>query len=124
MDLYSDIILDHYQHPRNAAPLEHPSVHIAEYNPLCGDSIQLDIRIEHGRIIDAGFLSIGCALSGAAMSLLSEVIKGKSLEEANALSNDTVFSLLQIPITPVRIKCAVLGLAAVKHAIKEYERKK
>ncbi|MDO8572080.1 MAG: SUF system NifU family Fe-S cluster assembly protein [bacterium] len=124
MDLYSDIILDHYQHPRHAGALKHPSVHVAEHNPLCGDTIQLDVAITHGKVADVGFVSSGCAISQAAMSMLSENIIGKHVEEINALSNDSVFSLLQVPISPARVKCALLGLAATKHALAEYERKK
>ncbi len=121
MDLYSDIILDHYTYPRHAALLKHPSVHVVEHNPLCGDSITLDIIIENHVITDVGFLGTGCAISQAAMSMVSDELMGKNIQAIKDITNEDIFSLLQVHISPARVKCALLGLCAAKHAMREYE---
>lgn len=121
-DMYRELILEHYRHPRNAGTLEHPTVSREETNPLCGDRVRIDLAIESGIITDVRFTGRGCAISQAATSLLTEELKGKSLEQVRALSKDDVLDLIGIPLAhnPVRIKCALLPLKAVKAGVYEY----
>jgi nitrogen fixation NifU-like protein len=113
-DFYQQNILDHARHPRNSGGLSRATVSREEMNPLCGDKLQIDLQIDNGVITDVGFTGRGCAISQAAASMLTEEIKGKSVTEVRALSKDDVLDLLGIPIGYSRLKCALLGLKAVK----------
>ncbi|MDO8499269.1 MAG: iron-sulfur cluster assembly scaffold protein [bacterium] len=119
MDLYSETILDHYQNPHHGGSLPNPTVTVVELNPLCGDSIQLDLRVKNGAVEDIGFTSSGCAISQAAMSLLSDEIIGKKISALAKLKPQKIYDLLQVPISPGRVKCALLGLVALQQAIKK-----
>ncbi|MFW6448709.1 MAG: Fe-S cluster assembly sulfur transfer protein SufU [Halobacteriota archaeon] len=114
MDLGSDIyrqqILDHYRNPRNHGELEDPTFsHVGE-NTMCGDRIELDVRLddEGGTIEAVAFRGDGCAISQASASLLTEELVGMALDEVEALDRDDVLELLGVDISPMRIKCAVL----------------
>ncbi len=113
-DLYQQNILDHWKHPRNSGQLDAPTVSREEVNPLCGDKLRLDMLIEDETIKDVRFSGRGCAISQAAASMLTEEIKGKPLAEVKALSKDDILDLLGIPIGYTRLKCALLGLKALK----------
>lgn len=113
-DFYQQNILDHARHPRNSGRLAAPTVSQEEYNPLCGDQVRFDLQIDQGVITDVRFSGRGCAISQAAASMLSELIKGRSLDEVRALGKQDVLDLLGIPIGYTRLKCALLGLKAVK----------
>ena len=113
-DFYQQNILDHAKHPRNSGRLAHPTASREEINPLCGDKLLIDLQIDNGIVTDVGFTGRGCAISQAAASMLTEEIKGKSIAEVRALSKDDVLDLLGIPIGYTRLKCALLGLKAVK----------
>ncbi|HEX6289991.1 MAG TPA: SUF system NifU family Fe-S cluster assembly protein [Herpetosiphonaceae bacterium] len=113
-DLYQQNILDHSRHPRNSGRLEHPTVSYEAVNPLCGDKLRFDLLIEDGTVKDVLFSGRGCAISQAAASMLTEEVKGKSLDEVRALSKNDVLELLGIPIGYTRLKCALLGLKALK----------
>ncbi len=113
-DFYQQNILDHSRHPRNSGRLDHPSVSREEMNPLCGDKLHIDLQIDDGVVTAVGFTGRGCAISQAAASMLTEEIKGKSVAEVRALSKDDVLGLLGIPIGYTRLKCALLGLKAIK----------
>lgn len=116
-DLYRDFILDHYRHPRNAGTLENPDVTFEDNNPLCGDRIRMDVRIAGDRIDDIRFAGRGCAISQASASLLTEAVKGKTVAEVQQLSDDAVLENLGISISPVRLKCALLGIKVLKSAL-------
>ena len=113
-DFYQQNILDRARQPRNSGRLSRPTDSREEMNPLCGDKLQIDLQIDNGVITDVGFTGRGCAISQAAASMLTEEIKGKSVAEVRALSKDDVLDLLGIPIGYSRLKCALLGLKAVK----------
>jgi len=116
-ELYSDIILDHYRHPHNSGSLKCPDVRVTEYNPLCGDAITLDIALGTSQDVQkVKFSGQGCAISQASASLLTDAIKGLSLKKIQALSSEDVLAFLHIPITPGRLKCALLPLSAVQKA--------
>ena len=111
---YREYILDHYKNPRNFGRLEHPDITHEEDNPLCGDVVGMDFKLKDGVIEDIRFHGRGCAISQASASLLTERIKGLSLEEARSLSRDDVLEELGISISPARIKCALLSLKVLK----------
>jgi nitrogen fixation protein NifU and related proteins len=116
-DLYRDHILDHYKNPRNFGELEGATHHYHDTNPLCGDEITMFLLVgEDGRINDVHFTGRGCAISQASASLLTEKIKGKTLDEAKAVDKDAVLEDLGITISPARIKCALLSLKTLKGA--------
>jgi nitrogen fixation protein NifU and related proteins len=111
---YREFILDHYKNPRNFGRLEDANVSHEEYNPLCGDLVGMDLRIEDGVIEDVRFHGRGCAISQASASLMTERLKGLSLEEARQISKQDVLEDLGIEISPARLKCALLTLKVLK----------
>ena len=111
---YREFILDHYKNPRNFGRLEGPDISHEEYNPLCGDLVGMDFRIADGMIEDVRFHGRGCAISQASASLMTERLKGMSLEEARQISKDDVLEDLGIEISPARLKCALLTLKVLK----------
>jgi nitrogen fixation NifU-like protein len=113
-DLYREVILDHYQNPRNYGTLEPADISYEEDNPVCGDHIRLDLRLRDGRVAEVRFSGHGCAISQASASMLTEEIQGKTLDELKAFSKDDLLDLLGIPLGPVRIKCALLSLKVLK----------
>ncbi|WP_298401339.1 Fe-S cluster assembly sulfur transfer protein SufU [uncultured Chloroflexus sp.] len=115
-DIYREQILEHARHPRNFGHLPVPTVVREERNPLCGDQIRLELAIADDVITDVRFTGRGCAISQASASLLTEVIKGKSVEEAKHFSKDDLLDLIGIPLAhnPSRLKCALLSLKALK----------
>ena len=124
MDLYTETILDHYEHPHHAGRLATPDVSVQEDNLLCGDRIQLDCAFNgRGEVCDIAFAGMGCALSQASMSLLSDFVLGKSCDELRTLSVEGVQQLVGSLITPARVKCAMLGAVAIKHACELYGKK-
>jgi nitrogen fixation protein NifU and related proteins len=115
-DMYRDYILDHYKNPRNQGELEGATNTYSDSNPLCGDELSMALRIEDDRVADVRFSGKGCAISQASASILTEEIKGKTLDEIKAIDRDHVLENLGIPISPARIKCALLGLKTLKGA--------
>jgi len=113
-DLYRQNILDHYQSPRNFGTLEHPDISAEDSNPLCGDVIRIDLKIQDGKVADVRFSGKGCSISRAAASMLTEEILGKSLEEVKRIGKDEVLEMLGIELGPVRLKCALLALKTLK----------
>ncbi|HLH68176.1 MAG TPA: SUF system NifU family Fe-S cluster assembly protein [Candidatus Dormibacteraeota bacterium] len=111
---YREYILDHYRNPRNFGRLEKPDISHEEYNPLCGDLVGMDFRIEDGVIADVRFHGRGCAISQASASLMTERLKGMPLEEARKISKEDVLEELGIEISPARLKCALLSLKVLK----------
>jgi len=111
---YREYILDHYKNPRNYGRLDSPTLSHEEDNPLCGDVVGIDLKVSDGRIEDVRFHGRGCAISQASASLLTERIKGRSLDEARKISKEDVFEDLGIAISPARIKCALLSLKVLK----------
>ena len=122
MDLYAENILDHFRHPRNKgqgprAKGANAIVH-TEANLSCGDEITLFVTLDGDRISAIEWDGTGCAISQAAMSLLSEELIGKSLNEAEAIAPKNIYEILGVPIGARRVKCALLGLHALKNVIR------
>jgi nitrogen fixation protein NifU and related proteins len=115
-DFYRDYILDHYRNPRNFGKLERPDVTAEDLNPLCGDQICMQLKIDDGIVSDVRFSGKGCAISQASASMLTESIKGMRLEDVAKLSKDAVLDNVGIGISPTRMKCAMLGLRVLKSA--------
>ena len=111
---YRELIVDHYQHPHNYGTLDPADISYEDVNPLCGDKIRIDMRVKDGIVEDVRFTGKGCSISQASASMLTDEIKGKSLEEIKQLDKQAVFDLLGIPLGPSRVKCALLPLKVVK----------
>lgn len=113
-DVYRENILEHFKHPRHHGTLDHPDVTYEDANPLCGDRIRIDVKLDGDRIGEVRFSGIGCSISQAAASMLCEKVAGMPLEQARALSRDDVLEMLGIELGPVRLKCALLALKTLK----------
>ena len=113
-DLYRDNIIDHYQNPRNYGTLENPDISYQDSNPVCGDEIRIDLKVQDGRVVDARFNGRGCSISQASASMLVEDIIGKSLDEVRHIEKQDILDMLGIPLGPVRLKCALLSLKVLK----------
>ena len=111
---YREYILDHYKNPRNFGRIEGADITHEEYNPLCGDMVGMDFRVRDGVIEDVMFHGRGCAISQASASLLTERLKGMSLEDARKIGKEDVLEELGIDISPARLKCALLSLKVLK----------
>jgi nitrogen fixation NifU-like protein len=118
-----DFIIEHYKNPQNFGHLENPDIVHEEGNPSCGDQIRIELKIENNRIADVRFSGKGCAISQAAASILTEEIKGKTLDEVKQFDKQKMLDLLGIELSAMRLKCALLALKVVKagiHGIKEW----
>jgi len=111
---YREYILDHYKNPRNYGRLDNPDITHEEDNPLCGDVVGMDFRVQEGVIEDIRFHGRGCAISQASASLLTERLKGMALDDAKKIDKNDVLGELGIQISPARIKCALLSLKVLK----------
>jgi nitrogen fixation NifU-like protein len=111
---YREYILDHYKNPRNFGRIEAADITHEEYNPLCGDMVGMDFRLRDGVIEDVMFHGRGCAISQASASLMTERLKGMTLDDARQLSKEDVLEELGIDISPARLKCALLSLKVLK----------
>ena len=118
-DMYQEVILQHYRAPRNFGPLDGATLVGEESNPLCGDHITLRLKVDPNskKIEEVRFQGDGCAISVASTSMLTEKLAGKTLDDAAHLTRDDVLQTLGIPLSPVRVKCALTGFTALGHAL-------
>ncbi len=117
-DLYREVIIEHYKNPSHRGKLDPHDISFADNNPLCGDHIQIDLRVGiDGVVTDARFDGHGCAISQASADLLIELIIGKQLEEVKKLNKESILELLGIELGPVRLKCALLSLKVLKAGV-------
>jgi nitrogen fixation NifU-like protein len=135
--LYQQLILEHYRNPRNKAELEEKTVEIHMANPVCGDEIRLQLRIEGDQIAEAKFVGQGCSISQAAISMMTTKLQGSKLDDAEALAKrftemmhgdeeaasdrtlGDLRALKGVSKFPVRIKCALIGFDALQEALKK-----
>jgi nitrogen fixation protein NifU and related proteins len=117
--MYREVILDHYKNPRGHGVIEDADAQAEGQNPLCGDEITMYVAFgEDGETIDdVKFSGRGCAISQAATSMLVEMVKGRTAEEIATLPKDDLLEEIGIPLTPIRLKCALLGLGVLKVAL-------
>jgi len=116
--LYREVILDHYTTPRRHGLLEPRDAYAEGQNPLCGDEVSVSVRFGDGDMIeDVGFEGRGCAISQAATSMLTELVRGRSAADVAAMPKEELLEQIGIPLTPVRLKCAILGLGVLKVAL-------
>lgn len=120
MDVYAENILDHYRDPRGQGDLESPDAKHEEVNHSCGDAITVSLKIDDGCIQSIAWQGTGCAISQAAMSMLFEDLKDMTVEAAMQLEKDAMLEMLGVPIGARRMKCALLGLHALKNALRLY----
>ena len=117
-DFYRENILDHYRNPRNKGHLENPTHSHEEHNPLCGDVLHIDLHVNDEDVIEeVRFDGQGCAISQASASMLTEMVQGKTLEEAKSVDKEDILEALGIDIGPVRLKCALLSLKVFKAGV-------
>ena len=117
--MYREVILDHYKNPRGHGALEHADAHAEGENPLCGDEVTIFVRFadDGETIAEVGFEGRGCAISQAATSMLTELVQGRTATEVAALPKEELLEEIGIPLTPIRLKCAILGLGVLKVAL-------
>ncbi len=121
---YSEKVIDHYENPRNVGSFNKDDDDIGTGMvgaPACGDVMRLQIKVEEGIITDARFKTYGCGSAIASSSLVTEWVKGRTLEEARSISNSVIAEELALP--PVKIHCSILAEDAIKAAIDDYKRK-
>jgi nitrogen fixation protein NifU and related proteins len=116
-ELYRENILDHYKNPRSHGEIEQADAQAEGMNPLCGDEVTISVALDGDTIEDVRFRGRGCAISQAATSMLMEMVKGRSAAEVADMSRDELLEEVGIPLTPVRLKCALLGLGVLKVAL-------
>jgi len=118
-DMYREVILDHYKNPRNYGSIEEPHAHAEGQNPLCGDEVTISVRFaEDGETIqDVRFEGRGCAISQAATSMLTDLVKGRKAEDVATLPKEELLEEVGIQLSPIRLKCAILGLGVLKVAL-------
>jgi nitrogen fixation protein NifU and related proteins len=117
--LYRELILDHYKNPRHHGSLEGADAHAEGQNPLCGDEVAISVRFgaDGDTIDEIMFEGRGCAISQAATSMLTELVKGRKASEVASLPKEELLEEVGIPLTPIRLKCALLGLGTLKVAL-------
>jgi nitrogen fixation NifU-like protein len=115
--LYREVILDHYKNPRGHGIIDAPDVEAEGQNPLCGDEVSIAVAFDGDTIEDVRFQGRGCAISQAATSMLMDMVRGRTAQEVAALSREDLLDEVGIPLTPVRLKCALLGLGVLKLAL-------
>ncbi len=135
-DLYREVILDHYMHPRNRGRLDPSDIAVEGANPLCGDELALYVRLRDGRVADVRFEGRGCSISQASASMMTEAIKGKTIEDVRRLVTEfkgmmhgqepaeelgDLVALQGVRKFPVRIKCATLSWVAFEQGLAEHE---
>ena len=120
--LYSEIILNHFRHPRNYGSLPAPDISYEDFNPLCGDRIRIELKLKNQSVVeDVRFRGDGCAISIAAASLLTDLIVGIDIGALEAISDGRLISALESDIKPSRAQCALLPLEALRAGLREYK---
>lgn len=123
-EIYRENILDHYKHPRNFGAIADASFSYREFNPVCGDRVEVFVKFDRTkRVVDVRFVGAGCAISQAAASMLTDHVKGKTVREIQKMGKDDILKLLGISLGAVRLRCALLSLNALEKGIIEWREK-
>ncbi len=113
-----EYLLDHYKSPRNYGELVDPDISCELGNPICGDMVRMDLKLEGDVVVDIKFSGKGCTISQAAASILSEAVINKDIEYINSLDTEDIFNLLSVELSPIRYDCAILALKVLKTALR------
>ncbi|PIO00669.1 Fe-S cluster protein [archaeon CG10_big_fil_rev_8_21_14_0_10_43_11] len=116
-DMYQEHVLDHFAHPRNKEHVKNANALASNVNPLCGDTIGIEIRVKEGVIKTIGFTGTGCAISQASASIITEFVKGKKISAVKRMTSDDVFDVIGVPVTNARKKCALLAFQTIRKAL-------
>lgn len=114
------MILEHYRNPVNFGTVENPDVISKEYNPSCGDIVEIQIKFNDGKIGDIKFQGQGCAISQSSVDILIDILKNKTVDEVKSITAESFLKVLGIELSPLRMKCALLGLKTLKTAVYTY----
>lgn len=120
---YHQVVMDHLKHPRNMGEMENPDGVGEAQNPVCGDTMRLFIKVETGRIIDAKFLTFGCGAAIASSSITTEMIRGKTIDEALLISDQGIAEALG-GLPPAKVHCSVLAEKAIRGAVSDYKKRR
>ncbi len=120
-EIFSEIILDLYKNPVNFGHIKNHDLKVSGGNPICGDEVSFEVKVENEKIQDIKFTCKGCAISKASESMLTEMVKGKTIKEVKQMSNKEVFDSLG-GVIQTRVKCALLGLMVLKRGIEKFEK--
>jgi nitrogen fixation NifU-like protein len=113
-ELYQDVILDHHRAPRNRREMPEASAKASGHNPLCGDRVSVFVKMDGDVLQDVSFVGTGCAISQASASMLTEMVEGQDIQAVRALTKEDLLEEIGIPISPARLKCALLPLKVLK----------
>ena len=119
--LYSDILLDHFRRPRNYGNLSAPDVSNEQFNPLCGDRVRIELKLDQSTVNEVCFKGDACAICTAAASLLTELVLHARLTEVAGITDEQLISVLESDIQPARIQCVLLPLQALREGLKSYQ---
>ncbi|MCL4332354.1 MAG: iron-sulfur cluster assembly scaffold protein [Candidatus Thermoplasmatota archaeon] len=118
-EINAEIILDHYRNPHNYGRIENPTSEVTEYNPVCGDTVHMEVVERNGIVEKVSFLGRGCSISQGSASMLTDLVTGKPVEDVMKMSSDDYLKILGLDLGPAREKCALLSLNAIHKALKE-----
>lgn len=121
--LYSHTLLDHFRHPRNYGSLDAPDISNEQFNPLCGDRIRLELKLEEAKVVEARFKGDACAICTAAASLLTELVVGEDVQNLAHIRDAQLISALESDIQPARLQCALLPLLALREGLQNFASK-
>ena len=119
-EVYQEMILEHYKSPVNAGAIVDADITTKDYNPSCGDVVEVQIKFSDGKINQIKFQGGGCAISQASVDILIDLVKGKNVENVKTLTTENFLKILGIELSPLRLKCALLGLKTLKTAVYTY----
>jgi nitrogen fixation NifU-like protein len=120
IDIYKEVILDHYKNPHNFGTLDSSSNKAQVSNPLCGDDITMELDLQNDRVADIRFHGQGCAIAVASASMLTDHAKGKAVSDLTNLNKDSMLELLSVELSPNRLKCALVSLEALQRALRNH----
>ncbi|MEK6909775.1 MAG: Fe-S cluster assembly sulfur transfer protein SufU [Candidatus Aenigmatarchaeota archaeon] len=120
LEIYQEMILEHYNSPNNRGNIENYDVAAKDSNPICGDEIEIQIKFDNGMMNDIKFQGSGCAISLSSVDVLIDLVKNKNIQEVKNITIEGFLKVLGIELSPLRLKCALLGLKTLKTAVYVY----